>query len=124
MRRRLGGARRERLLHEDQALIGTVTWADYFRAFGVDYRGGGPGTGLSSTFYEPLVQAALAGRGVALGWAHLADGLVEAGILARVGTLSYRTGRRFWVVWPGRTPLSAQAERVRDALLGPVHGPG
>ena len=114
---------RERLLHEDQALIGTVTWADWFRAFGVEYRGGGPGTGLSSTFYEPLVQAALAGRGVALGWAHLADGLVEAGILARVGTLSYRTGRRFWVVWPERTPLSAQAELVRDALLEPALGP-
>ena len=78
MDRRLEALECERLLHEDQALIGTVTWADWFPALG------------SST--------KATGRGVALGWAHLADGLVGAGIFARVWTLSYRTGRRFWVV--------------------------
>ena len=108
---------RERLLHEDQGLITTVTWEDWFRAFGVAYQSDRAGSGLSFTYYEPVVQTALAGQGVALGWAHMAEPLVRAGLLARIGTRSHRTGRRFWLVWPERSPLSAHAEIVRDAML-------
>ena len=106
---------RERLIHEDQQLIPSVSWAEYFARFGHRYRD--DGTGLRMTYYEPVIQTAVAGQGVALGWAHLADQLVRQGLLSRIGTLSHRTGWRFWLVWPSRFPLSAQAEIVRDAML-------
>ena len=70
--------------------------------------------------YELVLQAAAAGHGVALGWAHLSDPLLAQGLLARIGSLAYRSGRRFRLLWPARHPLSPHAEIVRDAMLAPL----
>ncbi|MGE2211214.1 hypothetical protein [Pseudomonas aeruginosa] len=38
---------------------------------------------LSFDNYTLLIQAAIAGQGVAIGWHHLVDGLLEQGLLCR-----------------------------------------
>ena len=92
-----------------------MTWREYFAAFGLQHDDELPGLRMS-TCSSALV-AALAGQGIALGWSHLVQHFLESGLLQRVGTLSHRTGRRFYLVWPERTPLSPQAETVKDWLL-------
>ena len=113
---------REPLLSEEDGIVETVLWEDFFAAFGIAYRA--PDTGLSSPYYEPLLQAAIAGQGVVLARSHLSQGPLREGLLTRIGTLSWRSGRRYWLVWPDRTSLSAHAELVRDALLAPLETSG
>ena len=56
------------------------------------------------------------GQGIALGWRHLVERLVSAGLLVRVTTHSLKTGKGFFVVWPKHRELSDSARKVRDWL--------
>lgn len=63
-------------------------WPDWFRATGLKW----PSKNRSVRFdsYPLVLQAAVAGQGVALGWARTVAGLIEEGKLVRVGDLSVR----------------------------------
>lgn len=52
--------------------------------------------------YTLLIQAAIAGRGVAIGWRHLVDELLAQGLLCRVCTESVETEFGYYVVLPER----------------------
>lgn len=72
---------RARLLHLDTPHSSRwLSWSDYFRRFGADGERGGPD--LSFNNYPLLIQAAIAGQGLALGWRPLVDDLIERGFLA------------------------------------------
>jgi DNA-binding transcriptional LysR family regulator len=70
--------------------------------------------------YVSVIHAALNGQGVALGWRHLVDGLLAEGRLTDMTGHVMRTGSAFYVVWQRDRALSADAERVRDWLMGEV----
>ncbi|MEL6890286.1 MAG: LysR substrate-binding domain-containing protein [Actinomycetota bacterium] len=53
--------------------------------------------------YPLVLQQALAGRGVALGWRPLVDDLLAGGALVVVGP-SVRSGRGYYVTWPEGPP--------------------
>ena len=75
------------------------------------------GTGLRLNHYVLVLQAAMAGEGIAMGWAHLVDGLMEQGLLVRIGSRRWRTNRGFYLIWSNETPLSRQAEAVRRWIV-------
>ena len=110
-----GALAAERLIHMDEPFLPSLTWSDWFAAMGAEYRD--DGTGLRLNHYVLVLQAAMAGEGIAMGWSHLVDGLIEQGLLARIGSRRWRTQRGFYLVWSNRTPLTPQAEAVRDWIL-------
>ena len=64
-----------------------------------------------------VIQAVLAGEGVALGWQHLIEGQVRSGALVAVGGHALKLDDAFYVVWPRSRDLNGPARRVRDWLV-------
>ena len=106
---------RERLLHEEVGTTPSLVWSEWFGAYGLAYRD--DGKGLRMTQYALLVQAALAGEGIALGWSYLVAPLLERGLLVQVGSRRLRTDRGIHLLWPERRTLSPRAERVKAWIL-------
>lgn len=74
-----------------------MTWRDWFAAFGLTPTRQ-PGRVLFSN-YPMVLQQALAGSGVALGWRPLIDDLVAGGALVVAGP-EVRSARGYYVTWP------------------------
>jgi len=75
-------------------------WAGVFRGLGL-VSPPPPGQ-LRFDNYTLLIQAAIAGQGVAIGWGHLVDGLVEQGLLCRPVEGNLRSSRGYYAVLPPR----------------------
>lgn len=95
-----------------------IGWAQWLDETDLPYAGGR----LSqhhSTFIT-LIQAVLAGRGIALGWNRLVDPLLASGEVVRVGRRSTRAKGAYYLI--SRTPFEAPAPQgmrsLRDWLLG------
>ncbi|MGL4405217.1 MAG: LysR substrate-binding domain-containing protein [Notoacmeibacter sp.] len=65
----------------------------------------------------PVVQAALDGEGIALGWMHLVKNYIASGRIVAVANYKLKTGDGFYVVWPKGRPLSINAARVKDWIV-------
>lgn len=89
-------------------------WAGVFRGLGVSSPP--PPGQLRFDNYTLLIQAAIAGQGVAIGWAHLVDGLVEQGLLCRPVPGSLTSKRGYYAVLPPRKRRGALIERFVDWL--------
>ena len=77
-----------------------LDWNNLFRALGITEN---PSSGmLRFDNYTLLIQAAIAGQGVAIGWRHLVDELLTQGLLCRVCSESVRTEFGYYVVLPER----------------------
>ncbi len=105
---------RHRLIHLEEPHRPASTWSDWLADAGV---AGPVPEGFRFNDYALLIQAVMEGQGVALGWKHLIDRLVAAGLLIRVSGAAMLTGRAFHVVWAEGQPLPPAARRVRDWLL-------
>lgn len=103
------------LIHLEEPFRSATTWGDWFAAGGIPARQ--VPRGLQINDYVLVVQSVMAGQGIALGWRHLVDGLVEKGALVRLTDHVLETGLAFHVIWPKQTPLSRPAAQVRDWLL-------
>ena len=69
--------------------------------------------------YPLSIQAAADGAGVALGWAHLVDHLLESGRLVRpLGPLEVSTPAGYYLLTPQGRPGFAARDEVRAWLLG------
>jgi DNA-binding transcriptional LysR family regulator len=73
-----------------------MTWHHWLGAFGLAFPPQ-PGRVLFQN-YPMVLQQALAGRGVALGWRPLIDDLVDGGALVVVGP-EVRSDRGYYVTW-------------------------
>ncbi len=94
------------------------SWRDWFAHFDVDYRDKGAGLRLND--YALVLQATMAGEGVAMGYAHVTAGLIEQGLLSPLGNWEYTTDQGYHLVWSNRSELSANAVIVRDWILDAV----
>jgi DNA-binding transcriptional LysR family regulator len=100
------------LLHMDEGDKAWMTWSGWFRAQGVD--AAPPRPEVLYNNYPLVLQEALAGKGVALGWRPLTDLPVSQGALVVIGpeAVSRRTG--YFLTWPEREPGLALIERLRN----------
>ena len=105
---------RHRLIHLEEPFREATTWNEWFRSAGVN--GAVANRGLLINDYVPVIQAVMGGQGIALGWRHLTERLVESGLLVRVTDHVMSTGKAFYIVWPKNRDLSASARKVRDWL--------
>lgn len=92
-------------------------WADFFAATGVSHRK------LSVRRFNSYVialQAAQNGQGVVLGWMRLVRPLLASGGLVAVTPDRMTAPQTYYVTWNARSPLSKEAEILRDWLLTQV----
>lgn len=103
------------LIHLEEPHRTAATWRDWFGSVGIE--GAQVPKGLQINDYVLVVQSVIAGQGVALGWRHLVDDLVDKGVLMRLTDKALSTGMSFHVVWPRDVAMSRTASEVRDWLL-------
>jgi DNA-binding transcriptional LysR family regulator len=67
--------------------------------------------------YALVLQAAMAGEGIVLGWEHICRLPMAQGLIAPVGPWTWDTGAGFYLVWSERDALSDRAAITRDWIL-------
>ena len=102
------------LLHMEETSAGWFTWASWFAARGSGIRPERPR--LLYPTYPLLLQAALAGEGVALGWRGLVDGLLAEGRLVQLLPGLRRSDRGYFLCVPNRQ-AHASVRAVADWVL-------
>ncbi len=101
------------LLHMDAADRPWMSWTDWFAEFDLALPPGLRRVEFNN--YPTVLQQALAGRGVALGWSGLVDELVDDGLLQVVGP-TVTTDRNYSLNWPTRRSGSAM-DAVRNCMI-------
>lgn len=100
------------LIHLEEPFRPRPSWEAWHAAKDIPYADLGRGLRLND--YALVVQAAMAGEGVAMGWHHIVSGLIKQGLLARIGDLQWNTEKNFYLIWAKNQPLSEDAKTVRD----------
>ena len=59
----------------------------------------------------------MAGEGIALGWRHVVDPLINSRLLVPVVPQSWVTGEEFHLIWSDNTKLSDSAAQERDWII-------
>ena len=85
------------LLHIDERERPNMTWSEWFSEAGGTTEL--PKPRLLYNAYPTVIQEALAGNGIALGWQHLLSDLVERGLLAPVGPVVQRNHGGHHLCW-------------------------
>ncbi|WP_374654717.1 LysR substrate-binding domain-containing protein [Dongia sp.] len=75
------------------------------------------GRNLTFSDYSLVVQAALGGRGIALGWGHVVAHELQQKELVQAAPFVLKTGNGYFLVATARRPLRDPAILVRDWLL-------
>ncbi len=109
------------LAHLDEPYRYAATWKDWLKSAGVT--GAAPVRGTRANEYVAVLQMALDGDAVALGWRHLVDDFLKSGRLKQVTDHTFRTGNSFYVIWPRQRKLKENSARVRDWILRQGEGP-
>lgn len=110
------------LVHLEEPHRPRPGWAAFFERFGVAFHDREDGLRLND--YALVLQAAMAGEGIVLGWEHLCRRPLDQGLIVPVGPWEWETGAGFWLVWSGRVPLSDRAALTRDWILAQAAAPG
>ena len=103
------------LIHLEEPVRNRPTWQRWFDHFGISFEDKGKGLHLND--YTLVLQAAVAGEGVALGWHHIIDELTSRGYLQRLDMFSWKTGLGFHLCWSQLRHQSEQESCVRSWLL-------
>ena len=110
----------QNLLHIDNEGRRNMTWSQWFAEAGEPLTP--PKPRLVYNSYPTVLQEALAGNGIALGWQHLLGDLVNRGLLVPVGPIVQRRHGGHHVCWRiGRADDRHRAilERLQTEILGP-----
>jgi len=102
-------------VHLEEPFRPRPRWRDWFLSFGQEFIDRGEGLRLND--YALVIQAAMAGEGIALGWRHVVDSLIDTRLLVPVVPQSWITGEEFHLIWSDSTRLSESAEKVRDWII-------
>jgi putative choline sulfate-utilization transcription factor len=90
-------------------------WAGLFQALNIP---SAPAPGqLRFDNYTLLIQAAIGGQGVAIGWRHLVDDLIEQGLLCRPVAASVRSALGYHLVLPPRKRRGRMIDRFVEWLI-------
>ncbi len=106
---------KETLLLQESAETSWVTWREWLKAVGVAAPAKLPGPRFNN--YNIVIQAAQAGRGIALGWHRLIAPMIQAGSLVRALDASIKAPDSYFLVMPENQRPAEAAEALRAWLL-------
>jgi LysR family transcriptional regulator, glycine cleavage system transcriptional activator len=106
---------RATLLHLEERYRPRLDWTGWLARFGVKPARGGRQFGFND--YGVVLQAALEGQGVALGWRHIVAPLVADGRLVRLVAESVTTDNPIYLIAARSGHLRSAAVKLRDWLL-------
>ncbi|WKL24525.1 LysR substrate-binding domain-containing protein (plasmid) [Sinorhizobium meliloti] len=89
-------------------------WSEWLAAFSVELPKKQPG--LRCSFYTDAIYSALNGQGIALGWRHLVEDLLEQGRLVKLTDATVKTRNAYFSVVPKRRRQSEAAQRFLSWL--------
>jgi DNA-binding transcriptional LysR family regulator len=92
-----------------------IPWSRYLAEFGYPALAGS--RSLTFSDYSLVIQAAVSGRGIALGWWHVVSHELLQGMLVPAASKVLRTGRSYSLVATSRRARRKPAALVRDWLL-------
>ena len=105
----------QRLIHLEEPYRPRPSWKDWFAAMNHAYRDSGGGLRLND--YALVIQAAMAGEGIAMGWRHVTERPLEQNLLTQIGPWQWRTPSGFYLIWSRNATLTPEAEVVRDWII-------
>lgn len=100
-----------RLINLEQRFSARFSWQMWFDHY--DFEGDNLDIAYESNDYSLVLQAAIDGEGVAIGWTHLVADLLNDGKLVRVGG-TIRTHNPFQILYRKGLPLSEATASVLD----------
>lgn len=103
-----------RLIHLEEPYRDAAKWSDWFSSAGVSLIKNT--SGLLINDYALVIQAAMEGQGIALGWRHLTGHLVKSGLLVRLTEHCLSTGKGYYVLWPKGGKSPENVKKVRQWL--------
>lgn len=104
------------MLHLEERYNPRFDWMAWFEHLGVEAPRKIPG--VISNDYSLILQAALDGQGVALGWNHIVQGLVADGRLRRLSDRSITTDEPFVILSRNELAEDTDAALFRSWLIG------
>lgn len=106
------------LIHLDANYPQRMDWNGWLKHYALDL--GVSTKQIHFNDYSIVVQAALEGQGVALGWRHIIEPLIEQGRLIEVLPDELMTDNPFYLIAPKDIPLSPAATKIRNWLIAQV----
>jgi DNA-binding transcriptional LysR family regulator len=103
------------LIHLDEPHRPRPTWADWFASKAVSYQTWQDGLHLND--YGLVVQAAIGGQGIAIGWEHIVEHARAQKLLVAACTESWSTGLGFYLTHHRSVALERPSRTVFDWLL-------
>lgn len=103
------------LIHLDEPHRTEFSWQQWFSAAATSFSQ--PEDELVLNDYAIVLQAAIEGQGIALGWRYIVQRLLDNGLLVKAMEKSVETDSSFYLISPLNYPLSDHASVVRDWLL-------
>ena len=100
------------LIHLEEPFRPRPSWGDWNKSFEAHYQDNGRGLRLND--YALVIQAAMAGQGIAMGWDHIVAPSMRQNLLVEIGDWRWQTGQDFYLLWAKYQPLSEHAKIVRD----------
>ena len=101
-------------MHREEPFRLRPNWENWFEAQGIHYKDNGGGLRLND--YALVIQAAVAGEGIATGWHHIVKNLVNQGLLVKLMDSTFDAGQGFYIIWPKRSIPSPQTEKFLEWL--------
>jgi DNA-binding transcriptional LysR family regulator len=108
----IDGLLEQTLLYQEDPRWDWIDWPIWLAE--LDMRGSQVRHSLKINSYSLLIQAAIAGQGVALGWSHLVDHLLAAGSLVRPIDATLSTRHSFYLVTPDNQLTAAHGGAFCD----------
>ncbi len=106
------------LIHLDEPHRTRMDWHKWFSHLGLTVHLSPRDLQLND--YTTVLQTAIEGQGIALGWHYIVERLLANGQLVPACQQTVVTDYGFYLIAPANLPLTAQAETVRDWML--AHG--
>lgn len=103
------------LLHLEERYQARLDWPRWLAHFGETLAPDNAGIGFND--YSIVLQAALEGQGLALGWRHIVEPLIAQGRLLRPLPQSITTQQPLYIAAPAEAPLRADVIALKDWLL-------
>lgn len=117
----LGDLASRTLLHLEEEFRHGLEWRDWFELQGLKHFKARERLRFSD--YQPLIEAAIMGEGIALGWEKFTDAHLSQGTLVRALDLEVRTRNGFYIVASkSSSPAPQHVQDVRNWMLSQFEG--